>query len=209
MPSGRTHDRITLWSLPFVAGLTFGLTWSGNLTLLVLSGFFFGGLMFGPDLDIRSRQYARWGWLRWIWIPYQKMLRHRSIFSHGPIVGTTLRVIYLTGWLSLLGLLTFSAAQQLWGAKWNGQIVAATISRSLFSHPDEELALCVGLELGAMSHSLSDWSDSAYKRFKKGGLQAVMPQQVAKAKRKRKQNRRVHGQPRLQKGTVKPQTKRP
>jgi len=28
----------------------------------------------------------------------------------------------------------------------------------------------LGLELGAMSHSLSDWGGSAYKRFQKQGL---------------------------------------
>ena len=192
MPSGRTHDRITLWSLSFVAGLTFGLTLSGNLTLLVLSGFLFSGLMFGPDLDIHSRQYMRWGWLRWMWIPYQKILRHRSIFSHGPIIGTTLRLLYLASWLGVLGVLVLGVAQLLWSVGWNWQIIAAAIGRSLSSHPYEWLALYLGLELGAMSHSLSDWSGSTYKRFKRGGLRAVLPQQPARGKRKRKSTKRKH-----------------
>lgn len=73
MPSGRTHDRITLWALPFVTGVAFWQTKSGHLTLLITGGFLFGGLMFGPDLDIYSRQYQRWGFLRFIWLPYQKI----------------------------------------------------------------------------------------------------------------------------------------
>ncbi|NET52662.1 MAG: metal-binding protein, partial [Merismopedia sp. SIO2A8] len=103
MPSGQTHDRITLWSLPVVSGLCVTLTKSSDLTLMLSAGFLFGGLMFGPDLDIYSRQFKRWGWLRWIWIPYQKSMRHRSVLSHGLLIGTTLRVVYLAIWIVGLG----------------------------------------------------------------------------------------------------------
>jgi len=70
MPSGQTHDRITLWSSLLVAGLTFGH--AKVATNLIVSGaFLFSGLMFGPDLDLYSVQYKRWGPLRLLWIPYQ------------------------------------------------------------------------------------------------------------------------------------------
>jgi len=95
MPSGRTHDRITLWTLPLVSGIAYFLTQSGKLALILAGGFLFSGLMFGPDLDIHSVQYKRWGWLRWIWIPYRSAIRHRSHFSHGLIIGTFLRWVYL------------------------------------------------------------------------------------------------------------------
>ncbi|PLZ95697.1 metal-binding protein [Fischerella thermalis CCMEE 5268] len=183
MPSGQTHDRITLWALPFVAGATFVQTKSGNLTLLVASGFMFGGLMFGPDLDIYSRQYQRWGLLRWIWIPYQKSLRHRSFLSHGPIIGTTLRVIYLSGVVAMLVILGTVVAQILGNGNWSGQFLNETVGRSL-NHIPELLALFLGLELGAMSHSLSDWSNSAYKRFQKQGVRGLLPRAKMK-KRKR------------------------
>lgn len=208
MPSGRTHDRITLWSLPLVAGLSFGLTLSGNLTLLVLSGFLFSGLMFGPDLDIHSRQYVRWGWLRWIWIPYQKGLRHRSIFSHGPILGTILRLLYLACWLGAIGVLVLGVAQVVWGVEWKWQIVVAAIQKSLFGHPHEWLALFLGLELGAMSHALSDWGGSAYKRFKKGGLKALMLG-AAKSQRRKSTKGRLQKKHRRDASTAKPQAKRP
>ncbi|OKH16248.1 metal-binding protein [Fischerella major NIES-592] len=183
MPSGQTHDRITLWALPFVAGATFAQTKSGNLTLLVASGFMFGGLMFGPDLDIYSRQYQRWGLLRWIWIPYQKSLRHRSFLSHGPIIGTTLRVIYLSGVVGILVILGTVVAQILGNGDWSRQFLNETVGRSL-NYIRELLALFSGLELGAMSHSLSDWSNSAYKRFQKQGVRSLLPRAKMK-KRKR------------------------
>jgi uncharacterized metal-binding protein len=183
MPPGQTHDRITLWALPFVTGATFAQTKSGNLTLLVASGFMFGGLMFGPDLDIYSRQYQRWGLLRWIWIPYQKSLRHRSFLSHGPIIGTTLRVIYLSGVVGILVILGTVVAQILGNGDWSRQFLNETVGRSL-NHIPELLALFLGLELGAMSHSLSDWSNSAYKRFQKQGVRGLLPRAKMK-KRKR------------------------
>ncbi len=185
MPSGRTHDRITLWSLPVVAGLTFGQTQSGNLTLLVSGGFLFSGLMFGPDLDIYSRQFQRWGWWRWIWIPYQKTLRHRSFLSHGLIVGTTLRLIYLAGWLGAVGWLGLTTAQIFWGIPWNWQVFAEEMQRQAAKYPAESIALYIGLELGAMSHSLSDWGGSAYKRLKSRGWSGLKRSRVKTKQRKR------------------------
>ena len=178
MPSGQTHDSITLWTLPIVAGGTFGLTQSGNLTLLISGGFLFSGLMFGPDLDIHSKQYKRWGILRWIWLPYRKSLRHRSLFSHGFVVGTIGRILYLTLWAGIfggVGVLGLSIVQQGLGMVSDWQVSAQQsavgslgwVVRSLRSHPMEWVALVVGFELGAMSHSVSDWTGSAIKRWKK------------------------------------------
>lgn len=183
MPSGKTHDRITLWSLPVVAGLTFGLTLSASLTLLVAGGFLFGGLMFGPDLDIYSIQYKRWGWLRWIWIPYQKNLRHRSFLSHGPIVGTTLRILYLALWTGVLGMLALTASDILWGVQWDVELLVQRVGRSLDRYQIEYIAVYIGLEIGAMSHSLSDWTGSAYKRFKTRGFSALHPPSAKPKKR--------------------------
>ncbi|MBF2006643.1 metal-binding protein [Chlorogloeopsis fritschii PCC 9212] len=192
MPSGQTHDRITLWALPFVAGFTFVQTQSGNLTLLVAGGFMFGGLMFGPDLDIYSRQYQRWGLLRWIWIPYQKSLRHRSFLSHGPIIGTTLRVLYLGIIAVTLAILSVVVAEKLGHRAWSWQILSENVGRSLISYSTESLALFLGLELGAMSHSLSDWASSAYKRFHSSGIRGLLPRAKMK-KRKAKARSRQSG----------------
>lgn len=165
MPSGQTHDRITLWSLPVVAGGTFALTRSSSHTLLVAGGFLFGGLMFGPDLDIYSQHYRRWGWLRWIWLPYQKSIRHRSIFSHGPFLGSALRVLYLVCCLTALGFLGVGISQIIWGFPWNWQQFALQMGQALISYQSECLAVYIGLEIGAMSHYFSDLVGSAYKRL--------------------------------------------
>jgi len=70
MPSGRTHDRITCGVRPSSLVLP-GYTQSSDPTLIVSGAFLFSGLMFGPDLDLHSVQYKRWGPLRLLWIPYQ------------------------------------------------------------------------------------------------------------------------------------------
>ncbi len=167
MPSGQTHDRITLWTLPIVTGLAAALTWSGNLTLMISGGFLFSGLMLSPDLDLQSRPYKRWGWLRWIWIPYQKVVRHRSVMSHGLVIGTTLRVLYLASWIVVFGVLSLAVIQFFRDEPSRSREMAQAIWRSLFDYRAEGIALLVGLELGAMSHVVSDWVSSTYKRSKK------------------------------------------
>ena len=157
-----------------MAGFTFEQTQSGNLTLLVSGGFLFGGLMFGPDLDIYSKQYQRWGWLRWIWLPYQKSLRHRSFLSHGPIVGTTLRLLYLAAWLGIVGILILKIAQVGWGVGWSWRPTVQFLRASITHYSAEWIALYLGLELGAVSHIVSDWGGSTYKRLRKQGWSALL-----------------------------------
>lgn len=167
MPSGQTHDRITLWSSPFIAALTFSQTRSSPLTLLITGSFVFSGLMFGPDLDIESRQLQRWGMLRFLWLPYQKSLRHRSFLSHGPFIGTALRILYLGSWLFLLFVLGLIVAQFAGQATWKSADIFNYVLRSLANYPREYIAIFLGLEMGAMSHSFSDWCGSFYKEFRK------------------------------------------
>jgi uncharacterized metal-binding protein len=102
------------------------------MTLLVAGGFMFGGLMFGPDLDIYSRQFQRWGFLRWIWLPYQKSLRHRSFLSHGPIIGTTLRVVYLTTFLALVAIVLVMIFTKLGNVAWNWGEVWGTVGKTIY-----------------------------------------------------------------------------
>lgn len=173
MPSGRTHDRITLWTLPLIAGLSWGLTRQSGMTLWICAGFLLGGLMLGPDLDTVSLPYKRWGWLRWIWLPYRNNLRHRSPWSHSPIVGTTVRVVYLMLWLSLLSWVGVAAINEVaqMGLSW--EEVGGFWGRLLRQYYRESIALFVGLELGAFSHYTADSLVSTYKRVRSKGWQAV------------------------------------
>ena len=168
MPSGKTHDRITLWTLPWVVGGTLILTRDGESTLVVASAFLFSGLMFGPDLDIYSIQFKRWGIFRYLWLPYQKLFRHRSCFSHGLIIGTAIRLFYLLGILFIVAILLVAIAQLIFGFDWNWQLFTINNFNLIKQkYPHEAISLFCGLELGAMSHSLSDWLGSRYKRRQK------------------------------------------
>ena len=167
MPSGYIHDRITLWSLPIVVGASVFRTQNAGLTLAIASGFLVGGLLLGPDLDTRSVHYKRWGWLRWIWLPYRSRVKHRSPLSHGPILGTTVRVCYLLLWLLVLGSVVIALLNEFLGLGWTWNEVGDRISLIFTNHWPWWIAFAIGLEIGALSHILADWMTSAYKRVKK------------------------------------------
>ncbi|MGF1496407.1 MAG: metal-binding protein [Elainellaceae cyanobacterium] len=167
MPSGRTHDRITFWSLPAVVALSLLRTRSGGLTLAIATGFLFGALMLGPDLDTRSIHYRRWGIFRWIWIPYRGSMKHRSPLSHWPIVGTVVRVAYVLVWLLLVVLVSLSLVNEAFQLSWTWDDMGRMVGQSLATHRSVVWMLVIGLELGALSHYLADWSVSTYKRVRK------------------------------------------
>ena len=190
MPSGRTHDRITLWTLPLVSGATLLATGNSTLTLIVAGGYLFGGLMFGPDLDIHSVQFKRWGWFRWIWLPYQGSVPHRSPLSHSPITGTALRILYLlvlVGFVSGLGL---ALLNQIWQLGWTWSDIFQQMGRSLSRHWIEWLILALGIELGALSHCLADWSSTVRRRSKTQGWKAILPKPKKQSKSKSRKGRK-------------------
>ncbi|MEO1131706.1 MAG: metal-binding protein [Cyanobacteria bacterium J06639_1] len=172
MPSGRVHDRVTLWTLPWVTLWAGTAARSTTVALTVGAAYLFSGLMFGGDLDTRSLQYQRWLWLRWLWIPYRRALRHRSVWSHGPVVGTTVRLLYVGAWVLGSGAIALYALHLLDRAPWTpfawGRAAWLWLARPVAGTPFSHATLLgwtwLGLELGAMSHSLSDWTVSAWKR---------------------------------------------
>src|SRR5918997_2470893 len=103
MPSGKTHDVITVLLAAPTFAAAWGLTRSPTLALVATAAMLFGGFMFGPDLDIQSKQYTRWGVFRFLWFPYKVVFRHRSRWSHGLVFGTLIRVVYFAAALALLG----------------------------------------------------------------------------------------------------------
>lgn len=102
MPSGKTHEKVNnrfLFWLFFFFFIGLGYTWQGMdgllISFLFCTGYAFGTYYFGPDLDLKSRSYYRWKFLRFIWIPYQKWFHHRSIWTHGILLGDFIRFVYL------------------------------------------------------------------------------------------------------------------
>src|SRR4051794_33773447 len=109
MPNARTHDLITIVTAAVAvpAVLASSLPQVGPATTVALVGTYLAsGLVFSPDLDLHSTPYRRWGPLRFIWIPYQKMVPHRSWVSHSFVFGPLIRVFYFT----LMSILLYFAA---------------------------------------------------------------------------------------------------
>lgn len=122
MSSGKQHDKATRklsLLLLTMAGLSYPV--AGSIALAMLFGWgaagAYAGLWVNPDLDLKGNARARWRklGLGWLWIPYDRLIRHRSPLSHGPIIGTAGRLAYL----ALAGAIAFvsvSFALKLSGA---------------------------------------------------------------------------------------------
>ncbi len=149
MASGEDHDKATcFWSLPFGFGLSFVMGLPSGL----LGGLAFvvGGLWLSPDLDTNSKPLKRWGLLQGLWWPYRKLIPHRSLFSHGPLIGTALRLAYLMGWAGLLLMLL-----QPLGCPAPMSLVK-TLNEQLRLNPQPILSLLLGLEASVWLHLILD-----------------------------------------------------
>lgn len=138
MPNGKTHDRITYITTPVVGILSCILITDIKNIIILMFTYFFASIMFNGDLDTNSRPYNRWWILKIIWIPYQLMFGHRSIFTHGLIIGTVIRILYL-------GIIPFII---IW-LKGNLDIITS-INLSIL------ILIFIGLELGSAVHTISD-----------------------------------------------------
>jgi uncharacterized metal-binding protein len=138
MPNGKTHDTITFITAPVVAGASYLIMKDIQATAIILGLYLFASLMFNGDLDTNSRPYNRWWLLKMIWIPYQLMFTHRSVFTHGLIIGTIVRLLYL-GLIPFLILLF----------RGNLQLITS-IDLSIW------MLIFIGLELGSAVHTISD-----------------------------------------------------
>lgn len=169
MPSGKTHDAITiLLAIPAFAA-TYAVTHDLRASAIVFVAFVFGGLMFGPDLDTVSRQYSRWFIFRFLWFPYRSFFKHRSRFSHGLIFGALIRVVYFMGVLTLVAFLAAYVYGSYSGGKLVGLVDIARIwqpigefTRAKFGEHFFTLTF-VGLWLGAASHTFTDLAGSFVK----------------------------------------------
>jgi uncharacterized metal-binding protein len=147
--SGRSHDRAT-----WVLALPFGALWwpwqglAGSA--MAAAAFLLGGLWLSPDLDTRSNATRRWGPLRLLWWPYRTLLRHRSLISHTPLIGSAGRLLYL----SVLVL----------GISWLAQPLGAPAPINLLqrcqqlwrSQPGLVWAALVAIEASAWLHLIQD-----------------------------------------------------
>lgn len=114
MPNGRVHAVITIAA----AGLTYAWGTSSGETPVLAAAAATGcaaGALLTPDLDIKGTRADRivrteagilpaiiWGLF---WNPYSTLIPHRSWLSHGPLIGTALRLIYMAVPLYILGIM--------------------------------------------------------------------------------------------------------
>lgn len=137
MPNGKTHDKITFITTPIIGVLSYYLL-NNNLisTLILITTYIFASIMFNGDLDTNSKPYNRWWIFKIIWIPYQLMFSHRSIWSHGIILGTIVRLIYISPIIyCVFQIFNLSLVD----INWNLMII-----------------ILIGLESGNTIHTLSD-----------------------------------------------------
>jgi len=152
MASGRDHDRATLLvCLPF--GLAVWPLLGAKAAVLGAAAFVIGGLWLSPDLDTRSRPLRRWGPLRWIWWPYRQLIPHRSLFSHGPLIGMALRLLWLLGVIALVWVaLSPWPILQLPPA----HVLSHQLLEQARQHPQGVVAAALGLEGSVWLHLLLD-----------------------------------------------------
>ena len=133
----------------FITGCWLG--WSAG-TMAGIS-FLLGGLWLSPDLDVQSRALKRWGPFGWIWWPYRRLLPHRSMWSHGPVIGMTVRLLWI---LLLLGLAWTGLAWLLQPAIPAPLQAWPTLLNAARQHPRTLLGVWLGLEGSVWLHLLLD-----------------------------------------------------
>ncbi len=129
MPNYRTHDRAALIAAPVII---VGIAQITTIETAIGMGiaFLVANHYLSPDLDIDSIMNRRWGMLRVIWLPYRKVFRHRSFWTHSGPISATIRFIYLAVWLSPL-LLLFPPPLFIILALYIAMILADTLHTTL------------------------------------------------------------------------------
>lgn len=139
MPDGLAHTSASVaiaWSpwmiwmannvLPIIPAVTLEFTVGISIGAIA-------GILINPDLDLAERTYgkgivyrsnglvgAAWALLWW---PYSQVVSHRSILSHGPIIGTIIRLGYMVSvpllvWTLLAGAFHWPAAPAIQLVVW-------------------------------------------------------------------------------------------
>jgi uncharacterized metal-binding protein len=167
VPDGRTHDAITVVGALVAVPAWWFLTDEPRdwLTCGTLAGsILFSGLMLSPDLDLDSSIYQRWGPLKFLWWPYQKLVPHRSILSHS-LLGALLRVVYFLALVwGLSHLLSWGVATAKLGSIRPLDSPLETF-QSLYRSERRHLELgLIGLLIGTALHTGADTVVSSLKR---------------------------------------------
>ena len=160
MPNGNAHDGITLVTGAALGAAAWALSADVGVTASLVGAHVISGIMFSPDLDLAAGSYDRWGPLRFAWLPYAWVIPHRSILSHGLVIGPVLRLIYIT---VILGIpLWLLVAERIDPATWE---TGRTLLRAYAQAYRLEVMIgLVGFVTGGAAHTIADVLSSAAKR---------------------------------------------
>ncbi len=158
MANGKAHKKINLVFLAIGIGAVLISSQHYVHGISIIIGYLFGTYWMNPDLDIKSNPYRRWGLLRFMWIPYQK-LKHRSIWTHGYVIGDIIRYLYIMGWIVLvafvLGILT--------GVPYTTYIDYLRDFVNQYKLP--LLSFIIGNMLSSTAHILTDHASTTFKKI--------------------------------------------
>ncbi len=168
MPNGPTHDFLTVASAAVATPLVISLPQMNALNYACLIGAYVGSnYLFSNDLDLHSDSYDRWGLLRFIWYPYQKVIHHRNWVSHGLIVGPLLRIVYFACAVFLLLFGLFKLLDAL-GSAINPGGTLGDIGHWLYGffadHPVQTAYFLIGFVLSGALHTIADIISTGLKR---------------------------------------------
>jgi uncharacterized metal-binding protein len=168
MPGVRTHDFINVTTAVVAAPVAL---WAGMPPIEVgaLTGaFIFSSFFFSPDLDLHSRPYLRWSVLRFLWLPYQYLVPHRSWVSHSLVVGPLLRIIYFVVVLYLLGLLALALLHLAVPVDTTGTLwrVTTQLMSYIQRHPTIVFYGVLGFVGSSATHVIADVISTRFKRWR-------------------------------------------
>lgn len=154
MPSGKTHLKIESLFLILWIGLSALLVlreWIMiSQALLFLGSYVFSMFWMSPDLDLsKSVAFYRWGVLRWFWLPYAWIFRHRQT-SHHPLLGPLSRILYI-GIVALAAMFIYWLATGCPGPRLHLSVQAI-------------VPICMGLYLPNLEHILADRISTLHRR---------------------------------------------
>lgn len=169
MPNAPTHDLITIVTAIGLdaAYCRFAPHPDPMLAALFTGSYLFAGYACAGDLDLDSREYHRWGLLRFIWWPYRVLVPHRSWISHGLLLGGAIRAGYLAlattllFWFVLWILSAAGLHMDTVGVTANGWHTLIAWARL---HPEPVAAVLSGFVLAGTAHSVADIVYSGFKR---------------------------------------------
>ena len=170
MPDGRTHDIITV--VTAAMGVPVALTVPGvtpGQAGILAGAYLLSGIVFSCDLDLRSEPYLRWGRFRFLWWPYQRLIHHRAIWSHGLIIGPLLRIIYFAVMVFALLFLGLSLINLLHPVDPSGTTLRTLqwLQGYLQRHTAVVGLVLIGFVLGGASHSIADWTSTGFKHLRR------------------------------------------